>query len=289
MLWEGRDPLGTPRDPLTPRFPPQMLPFSRAGRPVPPELRQQHQDLLRRIQGLRARLQGGDPHFRTGETPEFLFISFFPGYPGVLSRFFPFFRVHGAPAATPEALHGGGAAPGDAGGEGETPTHDPLSRGGAPRPSQIPPRKSWAPPNLGEFPIPGAPLNSCWTPQFLLPPNPCGCCFGPPLIPLPTGGSQGGSVQTEPGGGRGEDPPRGGIWGSPSPPCPSLTALFSSSSRSSVDESPRPWAPLPGFWGGSETPPFVLGGLWGLPPPSLMPTVTITGIRAATSPPVPWG
>ncbi|CAN8179110.1 unnamed protein product [Coccothraustes coccothraustes] len=35
------------------------------GRPVPPELRQQHQELLRRIQGLRARLQGGDPHFRT--------------------------------------------------------------------------------------------------------------------------------------------------------------------------------------------------------------------------------
>ncbi|XP_068034038.1 LOW QUALITY PROTEIN: coiled-coil and C2 domain-containing protein 1A-like [Anomalospiza imberbis] len=43
----------------------KMVPFGRAGRPVPPELRQQHQDLLRRIQGLRARLQGGDPHFRT--------------------------------------------------------------------------------------------------------------------------------------------------------------------------------------------------------------------------------
>ncbi|NWR00517.1 C2D1A protein, partial [Paradoxornis webbianus] len=42
----------------------KMVPFGRAGRPVPPELRQQHQDLLRRIQGLRARLQGGDPHFR---------------------------------------------------------------------------------------------------------------------------------------------------------------------------------------------------------------------------------
>lgn len=69
-----------------------MLPFSRAGRPVPPELRQQHQDLLRRIQGLRARLQGGDPHFRTGETPKSSFISVFPGYPGVLSRFFPFFQ-----------------------------------------------------------------------------------------------------------------------------------------------------------------------------------------------------
>ncbi|XP_066426451.1 coiled-coil and C2 domain-containing protein 1A isoform X2 [Molothrus aeneus] len=34
-------------------------------RPVPPELRQQHQELLRRIQGLRARLQGGDPQFRS--------------------------------------------------------------------------------------------------------------------------------------------------------------------------------------------------------------------------------
>ncbi|NXS32916.1 C2D1A protein, partial [Pomatostomus ruficeps] len=43
----------------------KMVPFGRAGRPVPPELRQQHQDLLRRIQGLRTRLQGGDPHFRT--------------------------------------------------------------------------------------------------------------------------------------------------------------------------------------------------------------------------------
>ncbi|NXT05248.1 C2D1A protein, partial [Prunella fulvescens] len=43
----------------------KMVPLGRAGRPVPPELRQQHQDLLRRIQGLRARLQGGDPHFRT--------------------------------------------------------------------------------------------------------------------------------------------------------------------------------------------------------------------------------
>ncbi|NWT59129.1 C2D1A protein, partial [Erythrocercus mccallii] len=42
----------------------KMMPFGRAGRPVPPELRQQHQDLLRRIQGLRTRLQGGDPHFR---------------------------------------------------------------------------------------------------------------------------------------------------------------------------------------------------------------------------------
>lgn len=43
----------------------KMVPFGRAGRPVPPELRQQHQELLRRIQGLRARLQGGDPRFRT--------------------------------------------------------------------------------------------------------------------------------------------------------------------------------------------------------------------------------
>ncbi|NXB31038.1 C2D1A protein, partial [Eulacestoma nigropectus] len=42
----------------------KMVPFGRAGRPVPPELRQQHQDLLRRIQGLRTRLQGGDPRFR---------------------------------------------------------------------------------------------------------------------------------------------------------------------------------------------------------------------------------
>lgn len=42
----------------------KMVPFSRAGRPVPPELRQQHQDLLRRIQGLRTRLQRGDPQFR---------------------------------------------------------------------------------------------------------------------------------------------------------------------------------------------------------------------------------
>ncbi|XP_041283127.1 coiled-coil and C2 domain-containing protein 1A-like, partial [Onychostruthus taczanowskii] len=43
----------------------KMAPFGRAGRPVPPELRQQHQELQRRIQGLGARLQGGDPHFRT--------------------------------------------------------------------------------------------------------------------------------------------------------------------------------------------------------------------------------
>ncbi|RLV73084.1 hypothetical protein DV515_00017271, partial [Chloebia gouldiae] len=42
----------------------KMAPLGRAGRPVPAELRQQHQDLQRRIQGLRARLQGGDPHFR---------------------------------------------------------------------------------------------------------------------------------------------------------------------------------------------------------------------------------
>ncbi|NXO45981.1 C2D1A protein, partial [Locustella ochotensis] len=42
----------------------KMVPFGQAGRPVPPELRQQHQDLLQRIQGLRTRLQGGDPHFR---------------------------------------------------------------------------------------------------------------------------------------------------------------------------------------------------------------------------------
>ncbi|XP_077643781.1 coiled-coil and C2 domain-containing protein 1A [Lonchura striata] len=46
----------------------KMVPLGRAGRPVPPELRQQHQDLQRRIQGLRARLQGGDPRFRTGES-----------------------------------------------------------------------------------------------------------------------------------------------------------------------------------------------------------------------------
>lgn len=44
-----------------------MVQLGRSGRPVPPELRQQHQDLLRRIQNLRARLQGGDPKFRTGE------------------------------------------------------------------------------------------------------------------------------------------------------------------------------------------------------------------------------
>nr|XP_041567736.1 coiled-coil and C2 domain-containing protein 1A isoform X1 [Taeniopygia guttata]XP_041567737.1 coiled-coil and C2 domain-containing protein 1A isoform X1 [Taeniopygia guttata] len=43
----------------------KMVPLGRAGRPVPPELRQQHQELQRRIQGLRARLQGGDPRFRT--------------------------------------------------------------------------------------------------------------------------------------------------------------------------------------------------------------------------------
>ncbi|KAM4754703.1 coiled-coil and C2 domain-containing protein 1A [Cyanocitta cristata] len=42
----------------------KMVPFGRAGCPVPSELRQQHQDLLRRIQGLRTRLQGGDPRFR---------------------------------------------------------------------------------------------------------------------------------------------------------------------------------------------------------------------------------
>uniref|UniRef100_A0A674GMF3 DM14 domain-containing protein n=1 Tax=Taeniopygia guttata TaxID=59729 RepID=A0A674GMF3_TAEGU len=43
----------------------KMVPLGRAGRPVPPELRQQHQELQRRIQGLRARLQGRDPRFRT--------------------------------------------------------------------------------------------------------------------------------------------------------------------------------------------------------------------------------
>ncbi|XP_062367754.1 coiled-coil and C2 domain-containing protein 1A isoform X2 [Cinclus cinclus] len=42
----------------------KMVPLGRGGRSVPPELRQQHQDLLQRIQGLRTRLQGGDPHFR---------------------------------------------------------------------------------------------------------------------------------------------------------------------------------------------------------------------------------
>ncbi|NXX31721.1 C2D1A protein, partial [Nicator chloris] len=70
----------------------QMVPFGRAGRPVPPELRQQHQDLLRRIQGLRTRLQGGDPHFRMGErglglpsAPKSWFVLGFPG----VSWFFP--------------------------------------------------------------------------------------------------------------------------------------------------------------------------------------------------------
>lgn len=67
-------------------FPHQMGPFSRAGRPVPPELRQQHQELLRGIQGLRARLQGGDPHFRTGEPPNPPLFWLFRVCPGELSR-----------------------------------------------------------------------------------------------------------------------------------------------------------------------------------------------------------
>lgn len=75
-----------------------MVPFGRAGRPVPPELRQQHQDLLRRIQGLRTRLQGGDPRFRMGEgglglprAPKSLFILVFPGVSQCVIPVYPSF------------------------------------------------------------------------------------------------------------------------------------------------------------------------------------------------------
>lgn len=42
----------------------KMLAYTQARRPVPPELREQHQDLLRRSQCLRSRLQQGGPPFR---------------------------------------------------------------------------------------------------------------------------------------------------------------------------------------------------------------------------------
>ncbi|XP_069737631.1 LOW QUALITY PROTEIN: coiled-coil and C2 domain-containing protein 1A [Phaenicophaeus curvirostris] len=42
----------------------KMLAYSQARRPLPPELREQHQELVRRSQSLRARLQSGDPQFR---------------------------------------------------------------------------------------------------------------------------------------------------------------------------------------------------------------------------------
>ncbi|NXT39384.1 C2D1A protein, partial [Pelecanoides urinatrix] len=42
----------------------KMLAHTQAQRPVPPELRQQHQDLVRRSQSLRSRLQRGGPPFR---------------------------------------------------------------------------------------------------------------------------------------------------------------------------------------------------------------------------------
>ncbi|KAF1567068.1 Coiled-coil and C2 domain-containing protein 1A, partial [Eudyptes schlegeli] len=42
----------------------KMLAYTQARRPVPPELREQHQDLVRRSQCLRSRLQQGGPPFR---------------------------------------------------------------------------------------------------------------------------------------------------------------------------------------------------------------------------------
>ncbi|XP_071656719.1 coiled-coil and C2 domain-containing protein 1A isoform X2 [Patagioenas fasciata] len=42
----------------------KMLQHTRARRPVPPELREQHQELVRRSQNLRGRLQSGDPPFQ---------------------------------------------------------------------------------------------------------------------------------------------------------------------------------------------------------------------------------
>lgn len=42
----------------------KMLGYTQAQRPVPPELREQHQDLVRRSQSLRSRLQHGGPPFR---------------------------------------------------------------------------------------------------------------------------------------------------------------------------------------------------------------------------------
>ncbi|XP_074990333.1 coiled-coil and C2 domain-containing protein 1A [Calonectris borealis] len=42
----------------------KMLAYTQAQRPVPPELREQHQDLVRRSQCLRSRLQHGGPPFR---------------------------------------------------------------------------------------------------------------------------------------------------------------------------------------------------------------------------------
>ncbi|GAB0201835.1 coiled-coil and C2 domain-containing protein 1B [Grus japonensis] len=42
----------------------KMLTYAQAQRPVPPELRDQHQDVVRRSQNLRSRLQRGDPPFR---------------------------------------------------------------------------------------------------------------------------------------------------------------------------------------------------------------------------------
>ncbi|XP_053907758.1 coiled-coil and C2 domain-containing protein 1A isoform X2 [Cuculus canorus] len=42
----------------------KMLAYSQARRPIPAELRDQHQEVVRRSQSLRARLQSGDPPFR---------------------------------------------------------------------------------------------------------------------------------------------------------------------------------------------------------------------------------
>ncbi|XP_064293317.1 coiled-coil and C2 domain-containing protein 1A isoform X3 [Phalacrocorax carbo] len=42
----------------------KMLAYAQAQRPVPPELREQHQDIARRSQSLRSRLQHGGPPFR---------------------------------------------------------------------------------------------------------------------------------------------------------------------------------------------------------------------------------
>lgn len=58
----------------------------------------------------------------------------------------------------------------------------------------------------------------------------------------------------------------------PLTPChPSLTPLFSSSSKSSVDESPPPCPPSQGwdhagFWGAQRTSPSALEVLWEHPP-----------------------
>uniref|UniRef100_A0A8C3QTK1 Coiled-coil and C2 domain containing 1A n=1 Tax=Cyanoderma ruficeps TaxID=181631 RepID=A0A8C3QTK1_9PASS len=114
----------------------KMVPFGRAGRPVPPELRQQHQDLLRRIQGLRARLQGGDPHFRME-------------YAEHLERHLRLYTE----AARRLGTQGERVRPHPG---------NPRARGGTPRPSSPlpkpadPPQKSWTNPKPWDIPICGS-------------------------------------------------------------------------------------------------------------------------------------